>query len=174
MGYTHYWKYNPNEILDTEELRARFRFAVDIIKKAHKEIKKNKKFIHAGQAGGFYDEQPCIIRGGLGKGSPMINESEVWFNGDDKTGMSHETFGIRWFPSGGEVKGFCKTARKPYDILVCVSLLAFKHAFDNPDVFTFSSDGNNSEWEEAKDLFTRITGSFVGEIFPEEAHLETA
>ena len=172
MGYTHYWTYNPNEILDTEELRARFRFAVDIIKKAHKEIKKNKKFIHAGQAGGYYDEQPCIIRGGLGQGTPMINESEVWLNGDEKTGMDHETFGIRWFPSGGKERGFCKTARKPYDILVCVSLLAFKRAFDNPDVFTFSSDGNNAEWEEAKDLFTRITGSFVGEIFPEEANLE--
>jgi len=88
--------------------------------------------------------------------------------------MSHETFGIRWFPSGGEVNGFCKTARKPYDLLVCVSLLAFKHAFDNPDVFSFSSDGDNAEWETSKDLFTRITGSFVGEIFAEEANLEVA
>jgi len=174
MGYTHYWTYNPNEMLDTEMLRRCFRDAVDIINKAHKEIKKNKKFIHEGHAGGFYKGVPCIIRGGLGEGSPMINESEVWFNGDAKTGTDHETFGIRWFPSGGEVKGFCKTARKPYDILVCVSLLAFKHAFNDSDVFSFSSDGDNADWEDAKDLFTRITGSFVGEIFPEEAHLETA
>lgn len=171
MGYTHYWTYNANEILDTEELRKKFRKAVAIIDKAHKMIKKDK-FIHKGQAGGFADDRPCIIRGGLGEGTPMINESEVWFNGDEKTKMSHETFGIRWFPSGGEVKGFCKTARKPYDILVCVSLLAFKHAFDNPDVFSFSSDGDNAEWETSKDLFTRITGSFVGEIFPEESNLE--
>jgi hypothetical protein len=88
--------------------------------------------------------------------------------------MSHETFGIRWFPSGGEVKGFCKTARKPYDILVCVSLLAFKHAFYNPDVFSFSSDGDNADWQAAKNLYTDITFSFVGEIFPEEANLEVA
>jgi len=161
-------------MLDTEMLRRCFRDAVDIINKAHKEIKKNKKFIHAGQAGGFYDDQPCIIRGGLGEGTPMINESQVWFNGDNKNGMSHETFDIKWFPSGGEVKGFCKTARKPYDILVCVSLLAFKHAFNDSDVFRFSSDGDNSEWATAKDLFTRIVGSFDGEIFPEEAHLELA
>jgi hypothetical protein len=173
MGYTHYWKYNPNEILNTEELRERFRFAVDIINKAHKMIKKDK-FIHKGQAGGFYDDQPCIIRGGLGEGIPMINESQVWFNGDAKKGLDHETFDIKWYPYEGIDNGFCKTARKPYDILVCVSLLAFKHAFDNPDVFTFSSDGDNAEWEEAKDLFTRITGSFVGEIFPEEANLEVA
>ena len=159
MGYTQFWTYNPNEILDTEELREKFWKAVAIIDKAHKTIKKKKY---------------CVIRGGLGEGTPMINESQVWFNGDKKTGMSHETFNVQWFPSGGEVKGFCKTARKPYDLLVCVSLLAFKHAFDNPDVFTFSSDGDNEDWEDAKDLFTQITGSFEGEIFPEESNLEVA
>lgn len=140
-------------MLDTEMLRMRFRFAVDIIKEAHKIIKKRKY---------------CIIRGGFGEGTPMINESQVWFNGDEKTGMSHETFNIQWFPSGGSAKDFCKTARKPYDLLVCVSLLAFNHAIDNPDVFSFSSDGDNADWEDAKDLFTYITGSFEGEIFPEK------
>lgn len=174
MGYTHYWTYNPNAIQDTEELRKKFLNAVILIKKAHKEIKKNKKFIHQGQAGGYYDDQPCIIRGGLGKGLPMINESQVWFNGDEKTGMDHETFDMKWYPQGGTTNDFCKTNRKPYDILVCFSLLAFKQAFNDYKVFHFSSDGDNSEWAEAKDLFARITGSFVGEIFPEEAHLETA
>lgn len=173
MGYTQFWTYNPNEILDTEELRRKFRVAVQTIDQAHKKIKKNK-FRHKGQAGGCYDDQPCIIRGGLGEGTPMINESQVWFNGDEKTGMSHETFNIQWFPSGGEVKGFCKTARKPYDLLVCVSLLAFKHAFDDPNVFTFSSDGDNADWQAAKNLYTDITFSFVGEVFPEESNLEVA
>jgi len=157
MGYTHYWTYNPNEILDTEELRRKFRVAVQTIDQAHKKIKKKKY---------------CIICGGLGQGSPMINESEVWFNGDAKTGTDHETFGIRWFPSGGEVKGFCKTNRKPYDILVCVSLLAFKHAFNDPDVFSFSSDGDNADWEDARNLYMDITFSRIDEIFPEESNLE--
>ena len=169
MGYTNYWTYNPNEILNTEELRRKFRKAVAIIKEAHKAIKKDK-YIHVNlkQSNGYYDDNHCIIRGGLGKGLPIINESQVWFNGDEKTGMDHETFDIKWFPSGGSVNGFCKTARKPYDILVCVSLLAFKHAFDNPDVFSFSSDGDNEEWETAKNLFTRVTGSFDGDIFPKK------
>lgn len=153
MGYTHYWTYNPNEIKDTEELRIRFRFAVELINQAYQFTKKQKI---------------CIIRGGLGVGKPMINESQVWFNGDEKTGMDHETFSIKWYPDGGIAKDFCKTARKPYDIMVCFSLLALNHAIDNPDAFSFSSDGDNSDWEEAKNLFTRITGSFVGEIFPEE------
>jgi len=173
MGYTHYWTYNPNKIDNTEELRKKFLQAVCWIDRAHKEIKKNKKFIHAGQAGGFYDEQPCIIRGGLGEGKPMINESQIWFNGDAKTGMDHETFGIRWCGNERE-HDFCKTARKPYDLLVCVSLLAMQQAFKGTEAFTFSSDGDNAEWEEAKDLFIRITGLSIGEIFPEETNLEVA
>lgn len=173
MGYTHYWTYNPNAIKDTEELRKKFLVARNVIKVARGIISRNP-FIHKGQAGGYYDDVPCKIRGGLGRGTPMINESQIWFNGDEKKGMDHETFDIKWYPEGGIVKDFCKTNRKPYDILVCVSLLAFKHAFDDPKVFTFSSDGDNSDWEPAKDLFTRITGSYVGEIFPEEAELEVA
>lgn len=173
MGYSHYWTYNPKAIKDTEELRKKFCRARNVIKVARGIISRNP-FIHKGQAGGCYDDVPCKIKGGLGQGTPMINESQIWFNGDEKKGMDHETFGIKWYPEGGIVKDFCKTNRKPYDLLVCVSLLAFKHAFDNPDVFTFSSDGDNSEWETAKDLFARITGSFVGPIFPEESHLEVA
>lgn len=171
MGYTHYWTYKPNQIKDTEMLRMRFRYAVDIINHAHKMIKKNK-FIHKGQAGGGYDDIPCIIRGGLGEGRPMINESQVWFNGDGKKNMDHETFGIKWYDdSNPNGFGFCKTNRKPYDLLVCVSLLAFDHALDDTKVFSFSSDGDNSDWQTAKDVFTSITGSYVGEIFP-DAELE--
>ena len=174
MGYTHYWTYNPNGVKDTEELRKKFLQAVCWIDQAHK-LLKQEKFIHKGQAGGYYDDQPCIIRGGLGKGKPMINESEVWFNGDDKTEMAHETFGIRWFDKSNENgNGFCKTNRKPYDLLVCFSLLAFKHAFNDYKVFHFSSDGDNSEWEIAKELFYGISGIHIGQIFPEEAHLELA
>ena len=174
MGYTHYWTYKPNQIKDTEELRKKFLVARNVIKVARGIISRNP-FIHRGQAGGYYDNVPCKIKGGLGEGRPMINESQVWFNGDGKTDMDHETFSIKWYDdSNPNGSGFCKTNRKPYDLLVCVSLLAFQHAFNDYKVFHFSSDGDNSEWEMAKNLFTRITGSFVGEIFPEESHLEVA
>ena len=171
MGYTHYWTYKPNLIKDTEELRKRFLQAVCWINKAHKLIKKNP-YIHEGQAGGYYNDIPCKIKGGLGEGRPMINESQVWFNGDSKTGMDHETFGIKWYPEKGESKDFCKTNRKPYDLLVCISLLAFLHAFENTGAFTFSSDGDNSDWEVAASLFQKISGLYVGTIFPEESHSE--
>jgi hypothetical protein len=172
MGYTHYWTYKPNAIIDIEELRKRFRRAVEIVYKAKNLI--DHQYEHRGQAGGFYDDIKCKIKGGLGEGRPMINESQIWFNGDAKTGTNHDTFSIQWYPSVGKEKGFCKTARKPYDVLVCVTLLAMNEQFKGTGAFTFSSDGDNSEWETAKDIFTRITGSFVGTIFPEESHLEVA
>ena len=82
--------------------------------------------------------------------------------------MDHETFGIKWYPEKGESRDFCKTARKPYDVLVCVALLAMNEAFKGTGAFTFSSDGDNSDWQTAKDVFTSITGSYIEQIFPEE------
>ena len=172
MGYTHYWTYNPNAIKDTEELRKKFRKVADIVKKANIKRIKNPR-IHTGQAGGYYDHICCSIRGGLGKGTAMINESQIWFNGDEKIDMDHETFSIQWYPKEGKVNDFCKTNRKPYDLLVCVTLLAMNEVFKGTGAFTFSSDGGNEEWQTAKDVFTSITGSFVGEIFPEK-ELEVA
>ena len=163
MGYTHYWKYNPNKIENTEEVRKMFRVTTNVVKVAKGIISRNP-FIHKGQAGGYYDDVPCKIKGGLGEGTPIINESEIWFNGDSKKQMDHETFGIKW--NIGE-NGFCKTARKPYDILVCVALIAMNQSFKGTGAFSFSSDGDNMDWETAKDLYTRITGSFEGNIFPE-------
>jgi hypothetical protein len=172
MGYTHYWTYNPNKIKSIEELRNRFRKVAEIVRYARNLV--DHQYEHRGQAGGFYDDVKCTIKGGLGEGTPMINESQIWFNGDAKTEMDHETFSIQWYPDGGIDKGFCKTARKPYDVLVCVTLLAMQKEFRGTGAFTFSSDGYNSEWETAKDVFTKIVGSYEGEIFPEEAHLEMA
>lgn len=86
--------------------------------------------------------------------------------------MDHETFSIKWYPKEGSENGFCKTNRKPYDILVCFSLLAFKHSFNDYKVFHFSSNGNDEEWKPAKELFYGLSGIQVGQIFSEEAHLE--
>lgn len=49
---------------------------------------------------------------------------------------------------------FCKTARKHYDLLVTGVLLAFKRHFGDAVVVT--SDGNDSEWEDAR-LFCSLT-----------------
>ena len=167
MGYTHYWTYNPNAASNPEDTARKFQAAAELIRDALQEIKKDN-FLHEGQAGGYDNTHPCLIRGGLGEGDPEITDTEIWFNGDEATGMDHETFSIQLHPKTGYVRDFCKTARKPYDLLVCFSLLALKHSFNNPQVFSFSSDGDNSEWETSAELYQTLSGINPRPIFPEE------
>lgn len=78
---------------------------------------------------------------------PIFNEDVVRFNGIGDDG--HETFSIprvmkksSWQTPDeyGRLFDFCKTARKPYDTLVCAVLIAFKYHFE--DQVEISSDGN--------------------------------
>lgn len=141
MGYTHYWTYKPNLIENTETLRKKF-------KRASSQIKRFANFINS--------EKSFDIRGGFGEGDPVINETEIWFNGDGAVGMDHETFNIHWCT---DKKDFCKTARKPYDLLVCFALLTFAEIFGK-NVFSFSSDGDmeDEEWQRACEYYQNATG----------------
>jgi hypothetical protein len=143
MGYTHYWNYNPDAIEDTEKLRKMF-------SKASKQIKKFEAWITA------YKSEVYNICGGLGEGKPIFNESEVWFNGDSAQSLDHETFRIYW---GKRSDSFCKTARKPYDLLVCFALLTFAEIFPK-EVFSFSSDGTvaDDEWQVGCEFYETFTG----------------
>lgn len=141
MGYTHYWEYKPDAIKDTEKLRKRFKRASKLIKKFAEFITINKSEVYK-------------ICGGLGEGKPIFNESEIWFNGDSAQNLDHETFNIHWYKSGMK---FCKTARKPYDLLVCFALLTFAEIL--PEAFTFSSDGTvaDDEWQIACEFYETFT-----------------
>ena len=57
----------------------------------------------------------------------------------------------------GEAFDFCKTARKPYDLAVCLVLLAMKrHA---PKSVKVSSDGDwDGEWKEAREVYKSLFG----------------
>lgn len=105
-------------------------------------------------------EQGFVLRGGLGEGEPRISENEVWFNGDgtNDQNLDHETFAIDLFETGNYRKidefdkegifGFCKTARKPYDFAVMISLMVIKHHLGSD--FSISSDGDLEDgWDEA-------------------------
>lgn len=144
MGYTHYWEYNPEKIESTETLRRKF-------KAASSQVKKFAKFIEL--------QDLCKIRGGFGEGKPVFNESEIWFNGDASADLDHETFSLRWHePSKtNPCDWFCKTAQKPYDLLVCFALLTLTEKFGR-SVFSFSSDGDKEDWKEAINLYETFTG----------------
>ena len=148
MGYTHYWRFHRDK-MTTEDIRNTFKAVTEEIQDIINKLPQSKE----------------VLRGGLGEGEPIINETEVWFNGDEELGNDHETFCINWKDT--EAFGFCKTARKPYDLFVCLSLLSFTEHFPS-HVFTLSSDGDAEEWQEAVDLYNKITGKKVPNPFNKE------
>jgi hypothetical protein len=117
--------------------------------RASKQIKKFADFITTNKS------EVYKICGGLGEGKPIFNESEVWFNGDRAQNLDHETFNIHWRCSE---TSFCKTARKPYDLLVCFALLTFAEILS--EAFTFSSDGTvaDDEWQKGVEYYETFTG----------------
>lgn len=130
MGYTHYWKFNP-----TEKSAKQFE---NVIKDAQI-ILANKGDI--------------VICGGDGTGEPEITNEYIWLNGDRKNELDHETF----YFSLNEQTGFefCKTARKPYDLIVGAMLLSLAHRITG---FSFSSDGSykDDEWIPIFDFYEKI------------------
>ncbi len=102
-------------------------------------------------------EQGFKLFGGLGEGAKIITPTEISFNGDASEDLDHETFGLDLFDLGRyncvdeyDTKeglfNFCKTARKPYDFAVCLSLIVMKHHLGKD--FKISSDGGFDEWDE--------------------------
>jgi len=148
MGYTHYWSFEPNQESDTEQLRKSFKRASKYVKGFVKFMDNNKSDVYK-------------ICGGLGEGKPIISDTEIWFNGDASQQLDHETFSLHWARPNlhGRYRDFCKTARKPYDLIVCFTLLIFAEIFP-PEAFEFSSDGdiNDDEWQRAVELYEAFTG----------------
>ncbi len=147
MGYTHYW---TPKIVDQKTWD---KFLEDA-----KTLKKNLPR-YSQSAGGYFAEgrwkRVIKIRGGLGTGRPEINKKAIYLNGDEQRGLDHETFYIS--PTCDDW-AFCKTARKPYDLLVCALLIA-AHAELGYEV---SSDGDLEDWEPAIDYyFEQIYGEGI-------------
>lgn len=94
-----------------------------------------------------------------------ITDKLIRFNGPDELG--HETFYVSkimthnsWEDKTQPAFQFCKTARKPYDLAVCLSLLRIKAVA--PDAIRLSSDGDwDAEWQASRTAYK--------ELFEEEA-----
>jgi len=116
-------------------------------------------------AGGYHRNDPLIIRGGHGTGEPTFTSDLISFNGDAVGGMYHETFYFErefepesWQTpdENGRYFSFCKTARKPYDLLVTAVLIRVKHHF--PEIIVYS-DGESRDWIEGLILVAEVFGS---------------
>jgi len=90
--------------------------------------------------------------GGCGDGKPVIDESNIIFNGDASKNEDHETFHI--CKKHEPEFNFCNTAQKPYDeqvvaVLCCAEFLA-------PGALKIGSDGNQREWQDGLALAQNI------------------
>jgi hypothetical protein len=99
-------------------------------------------------AGGYYQE-PVKICGGDGTGKPELKKHIVMLNGNGPD-LDHETFCID--PNPGS--DFCKTERKPYDVVVvaCLTFLATDYGF------RVRSDGDHDELQAGVDLCCKALG----------------
>jgi len=141
MGYTHYWNKKATHPSDKENFKL-------VLADAKKLFKHLPKFTDS--AGGYHDDSPVELFGGLGTGEPEFTEELIRFNGDETKGLDHETFHV-----GPEFVDFefCKTARKPYDLMACAVLISMKKHMVG---FTYSSDGDKEDWAPAKKFYRNV------------------
>ena len=122
-GYSNYWQ--QSEDFTSSEWSKIVRLAKAAIKTAEK--------------------HGIIIRDGWGKGKPVVNNKEIFINGDAKNNLDHETFYLtkkrdmkKKYSEPGS--GFTKTARKPYDAVVATILVGIKKIASKK--FTARADGS--------------------------------
>lgn len=116
MGYTHY-----------------FKFTKFITKEQMAEVAENVKDVF-----GTFPMVTKRLKGPYGKGEPIITDKyrPISFNGDAEKNEDYESFVVKAEDLGFH---FCKTARRPYDLAVCLCLIILKDNFG--DSFKFCSDG---------------------------------
>lgn len=138
MGYTHYWSFTAPKRGETAKIEKAYQKAIkDCAKIARAYYTVN------GGLSGYTAHTQLGSYGGL-----LINGK-----GDD----AHEPFSMREYfkqnleDSGGD---FCKTARKPYDIVVTACLIVLANAL--PKNFRVDSDGNKGDFVAGLDLARRV------------------
>lgn len=140
MGYTHYWSFVKTK-KESKKNEASYQKAIracnKIIQGYNKAVKEQDPKHYARLSG--YSAYTSDY-GGL-----QVNGA-----GD----YSHEEFLMReHFNQNGS--DFCKTANKPYDVVVVACLIVLKHYLGN--AFNVSSDGQRPDWVDGLDLATKYT-----------------
>lgn len=138
MGYTHYWTFKPIKRGTTKAVNSNYRQAIEACKRVI-------DYYQAMHASGT-DERLS----GYSAHAPLEEYGGINFNGARE--LAHEDFvlGEKYKDNLGggtayvHVHGFCKTARKPYDIVVVACLAVLKHYLG--DQIAVSSDGYAKDW----------------------------
>lgn len=171
MGYTHYW--SSNSELD-QKIWDRF---IEDCNKLYKSMPSTTSI-----AGGYYKDSPLLLNGCTKYKHATFNKNVVHFNGTavkerqlatngywkDIDDLGHETFRLE----RTNCNGFCKTARKPYDLMVtaCLLLLAY-HFGDQVDI---NSDGYEEEWREAFKFVGHVVSKNIAVLLKLENNIRWA
>jgi hypothetical protein len=134
MGYTHYWE--TSETIPADMWACCVKDACKLVAAAKAE---RITLWHE------YDEP---------RSKPAVNLKHIWFNGAGDNG--HETFAFDHQPTDFT---FCKTARKPYDTVVCAILACI--AEHTAGIVTVTSDGDTDDWQPGLDFAARVLGRVV-------------
>lgn len=134
MGYTHYYTKKREH---TNEEWDKF---IGECKQLHKSL-----------------PDDVLIAGWNGFGKPIFNDEEVSFNGSGDE-LSHETCLIEKESPIDEFN-FCKTNRKPYDLMVVAVLLSANKNLGH----SFHSDGDLDDLRVGIDFYTMVTGYHISD-----------
>ncbi len=131
MGYTHYFKFKKAPAKKAAQVEA-------LYKKTLTECQKIVLFYSKTNGGlsGYSAHSKLSAYGGLN------------FNGSGENG--HETFVLREHYSENESFNFCKTAQKPYDVVVTACLIVLAHRLKG--LIEVSSDGRAEDFTAGLDL----------------------
>jgi len=93
------------------------------------------------------------LSSGDGTGYPRADKHRIEFNGNHERGEDYETF---YLTPGLVDFDFCKTNHRPYDVIVCVTLLRATELFG--ETFRPRSDGDwDSEgWRAAREMYRAV------------------
>lgn len=147
MGYTHYWTFKK-KVSDIENGTEKFKNAVNLFKQGIEKLRESGKQ----DLDGNVLDYTKLLGNGIGEGEPIINDDKLIFNG--KRPDDYETFAITTESEGFD---FCKTARCPYDVFVCLALLCFEDVFG--DQIEVRSDGDRTAdegWVIACEIFNEL------------------
>lgn len=133
MGYTHYWTFKKPAKGQTAKIEAKYQLA---IKQCNKIIK-----AYSAEFGGLSGYSAHA----KGYGGLHVNGSRE---------NAHEDFSIREHFSQNDTGNFCKTAQKPYDVVVVACLIVLKHYLQ--DNIQVDSDGEKSDWIDGLNLATKV------------------
>jgi hypothetical protein len=146
MGYTHYWTFKKPAKGDTLKLERAYQRAIKACQKIIYTYNQELKQIdakHEGRLSGFCAHTKPGTYGG------------VKLNGTDEN--AHEDFLLREHYKQNldeSTWGFCKTAHKPYDVVVVACLVTLKRYLKG--YVEVSSDGDAADWAQGTMLARAI------------------